>query len=149
MYNVQLDSDNNWEKLCRCISRIIRHSYCCRDPYSGNLIIKYYSSNWGPVNKAKDDLMVLFRDFCFISLFSGYLRNLDQFLSRLSEESKFTPMGELLHSHSWCEKTYEVYKVYCSVSLVEKLHRCHKPFTSLYLRNYGPMQVVKRFIIQS
>lgn len=41
----------------------------------------------------------------------GCLTNLDEFIAKLPEEAKFTPMGELLHSYKCSDVEYEIYKV--------------------------------------
>ena len=46
--------------------------------------------------------------FCIIL---GCLTNLDEFIAKLPEEAKFTPMGELLHSYKYSDVEYEIYKV--------------------------------------
>ena len=43
--------------------------------------------------------------------FAGFLSNLDEFIAKLPEEAKFTPMGELLHSYKCSNAEYEIYKV--------------------------------------
>ena len=46
--------------------------------------------------------------FCIIL---GCLTNLDEFIAKLPEEAKFSPMGELLHSYKCSDVEYEIYKV--------------------------------------
>ena len=41
----------------------------------------------------------------------GCVTNLDEFIAKLPEEAKFTPMGELLHSYKCSDVEYEIYKV--------------------------------------
>jgi hypothetical protein len=41
----------------------------------------------------------------------GCCSNLDQFISKLPEEEKFIPMGEIIQSYTVAEQTYQVYKV--------------------------------------
>lgn len=41
----------------------------------------------------------------------GYYVNLDQFISKLPEEEKFVPLGELIQSFADADETYDVYKV--------------------------------------
>ena len=59
-------------------------------------------------------IVLSFLKILVLILSKGYCSNLDQFISKLPEEDKFVPMGEMIHSFTDTEKTYQVYKE-CSI----------------------------------
>jgi len=53
---------------------------------------------------------------------AGFLTNLDEFIAKLPEEAKFTPMGELLHSYKCNDIEYEIYKAEVTTPRLKDYH---------------------------
>jgi hypothetical protein len=62
-----------------------------------------------------------------VCLYKGYFSNLDQFISKLPEEEKFVPMGEMIHSFAHAEQTYQVYKACAFHSVIQFMLICNVP----------------------
>ncbi|CAH3164227.1 unnamed protein product [Porites lobata] len=53
---------------------------------------------------------------------AGCLSNLDEFIAKLPEEAKFSPMGELLHSYKCSDVEYEIYKADVTTPRLKDYH---------------------------
>lgn len=53
---------------------------------------------------------------------AGCLTNLDEFMAKLPEEAKFSPMGEVLHSYKRNDVEYEIYKADITTPRLEDYH---------------------------
>ena len=73
----------------------------------------------------------------FSCIILGCVTNLDEFIAKLPEEAKFTPMGELLHSYKCSDVEYEIYKV-----IFYYLRLSHLLFCNFSLSNDNSMHTL-------